>query len=504
MSKKLLCLLCAVMILNALCCCSSTENQASSQPTDNGQLSSQPSSSQSSEKPDTYESNVNLLYLIPTGDTTKVVDENGVLILEEFNQVTIVSDLLSGQQKYICVSKKRTLSESEEEGAAFQYEHKIYDLSGNLVYDWTIGRLIAAWDDRVLIYDYTGGRNEYAPQKGHATMLDLQTGETLFSATGILHSMAERHFIFYKLITDSAVNANPLNSVTTQQNIYDLDAQISFSQDNLDGYITPLFCVVDEKEYFCLHGTSTTGLLDENGNTILKSENIKYAGDHFVICGNKIIQLPSGETIFTANGEITAFYGDRIIYKDSSEKWYLADMTGNILMGGYDYISPTPDVFIYNADDKPKYFHAGLMNSGTNVFDYDGKPIFAEEGDALFDCLSTDLNIFSMYKDKQRFLIDENKNVLYDDCDYINPLHYNNQDTGCLFAGTYPQGGNEKKPNSNKLIDTEGTVIMKISSAEAAGPDRLIVQTAFRSGLIDTEGNWIVWWPNVETLDAQS
>lgn len=499
MRKKLICFFCAVMIINVLCCCAPSETQSSGQSSGSGQTESQSSSSGRSEEIVTYDDGVNLLYTVPTGDTTKVVDENGVLILEEYNQVTIVSDLLSGQQKYICVTKNHKLSDSNEAGAAAQYEHKLYDINGKLVYDWKNGNLSAAWDDRVMIYDYTGGQYERASEKGVTTMLDIKTGETLFSAEGIME-MGKRHFILiqYELYTDTANGGRQYN-VPSQIDVYDLDAQHSFSREDAHNTYTSSICVIDEKEYFTVSQNDKRKLLDENGNVIIDDTDnyIYYRGENLVSCGNRLIELPSGETIYTANGEIEQYFGDRFIIMDSSNQWYLTDADGKTLMRGNDYIS-----YSYDNNSKPKYFY-----SGGSIYDYDGNLLFYAEGKTRYNCVSADLDLFSTNNQGDCSLIDMNQNVLYEtkDCDGIYMLQYY---IGGLTGGTEFIGAGRYDDESGlymlTLLDMKGNVIFENCMLRGSGPDRLVVKTNFRSGLVDPNGNWVVWWPNVETLDAQS
>ena len=444
------------------------------------------------------------LYYIPMGagyswdGLELVIDRNGVTVPKD-KQFAVLYDVLSGAPQCLALTRIEERGVDENNSTLIIYTAALFDLDGNLIYDWGDCSYSAGFGDFVI-------RRENVPRPSYDFLGRSDKNELLNFKTNQLY--LEDVNMVYRLSDDKALlmdaGLRPLgvvNSAGTKLSGFPVDESYAFVR-NWNGYImarnrayladapaspqsfllTPdfeqllVYSQLDESrsreilEYKEGEGTADerNGLVTIDGRELYRAapdETIYWFNDNFIITryddrgyanptGYKIISVSSGEILFD-NAEVVPYswYEDtkpfeNLLVYSSGFLWLINKEKGEIGQKEIEEVS-------YIDPLAGEFFHVHTQSTNM-ILDRDlSEVIPGGKYDYMYRASRSTTNAYDYYD--------------------------------VFICGSYTD-----QYRFADLLDLDGRVLVEgLNDIYEAGPDRISVRKGFDVGLMDWQGNWI-------------
>ncbi|MEG2039421.1 MAG: hypothetical protein RRZ73_06810 [Oscillospiraceae bacterium] len=455
----------------------------------------------------------------PTSTATAkewVFDRNGNEIPTE-KQFQVLYDMESGKPQCKILTKMEDTGKDDEYGnPVVRHLSALYDMDGNLLYDWQETDYDAAFGDFVIRRDNRGMavEAEMLPPDFKTCLWNFKTGETKIDKVANVRSLKDESGDFF---ADDKFGA-PLGIIDKSANVvsgFPVKGNYMYADSIGGGY----FIATEQTP----NGEHTADvLLNKNFEPLLSKYSINgqffgIVGDYIICRDNTgkgvnsapvtVMNLPQLETVFNTkeNERLSYFDGELAIIQSSDPNDENAPMLqrlqkidGTILLEDYHALDKASK---YDDPNKSQQF-MGVKDGTAQLIDREGKIIKAVEvpsNEAYMRTLGSDMYVVHIASTQdlptdKAALLDKDFNIIIPFGTYRDIRELTQWGIGKNIYYPIVIGGKDYNGITRyDLLDIKGKVLVEdITEISNAGDNRIAVIKGYNAGLMDWNGNWIV------------
>lgn len=455
------------------------------------------------------------LYTIFFGDypnrKTWVIDKNGETVPED-KQYTVLRDLLTGEPQCKTLSRVEAAGKDEYDNITTRDVSALFDLDGNLLYDWSecvykdgFGDFVIRQSRWLMFYEET------LPKDFESVLWNFKTGRTQLPEAGEIFSMGDGETL---LLMDTVYR--PLGIVDKSGNTlsgFPAPEKYAYATEAWNGYILASsrpFAAYDEDpsyRYFLLNSNFEELLSHKYlyrsyfGNVLQYVDGDGEQEQVGIIApdGKELLRPAPGESLYYFDDGLAVIQTGEYESQTNPERRKLVRLSdGAVLAEDYEILE-----FAGSYEDKtPVEKFLGYKSGSVHVLGRDGKILAQKEvgGIKYLD------NIPGGFIRCSTLTADGgNSDAILDMKDLreiVPPGVYSNVMQATEWTGgelihyelltADPITGVDRQ-YTRDVLDMDGNVLVSgLNDIFGVGPDRLAVRKGFEAGLMDWHGNWIV------------
>ena len=453
-------------------------------------------------------------YSIPIGQNIYrpalkwVVDRDGATIPED-RQFDVLYDVLTGEPQCLTIMKTEAAGKNEYGGIMTRENSALFDLDGNLLYDWGEYTYIGGFGDYIIrqhspLITYDETQASYY----ESGLWDFKTGQTMAPDAGSVEKLSDSEV----LLLD--IESRPLGTMSASGekragfpapvqyasamawNGYIIASSKPFTMHDYEGLyrrylLTPGFEPIFECQR--LSGSPAGNVLFYTEETDL----IEKRSGIITTDGHELYRMPQGRSVF--------YYDEELIITNTNSnpvKYTIVRLSdGEIIYDGISAIAYDYDYVERGLFEQILVYKDGFLRligrDGTEISGLKAPMVkFVQAFGAGFYAatmetdtymvLDADLN--EIIAPGTYYFIKEAKRQVGERYYYYN-----------VFVGERAGAGRGRYTD---LIGADGSVLAAgLNDAFGVGYDRIAVRKGFQAGLMDWGGNWIVRQPIFSILD---
>ena len=434
-----------------------------------------------------------------------VVNRDGATIPEN-QRYAVFYDVLSGAPQCLALTRIEGRGVDENGITLVVDRAALFDLDGNLIYDWGDYSYSAGFGDFIIrrenepmpYYDFWG-------EGGKSELLNFKTNQSYLADVNMVYRLSDDE----ALLLDN--NFSPLgvvDSAGTKRSGFPVDGQYVYARD-WNGYILARNRVYDDyglspdtperEQTFLLTPDFEQILAYDQLNESMSGEILEYTegmgtaaerSGLVAIDGRELYRVAPGETIFWFNDNfIITRYDD---YRSSARHGgykIIGLSSGETLFDNAEAVS-----YSWNDDVEPLESLLVYSSGFLCLVNCERGEIGRKEVDEVSHIEPLTDGLFCVYTQSTNLIIDEDlaeaiPGGIYN---YVYRASRRAADTydyyDAFICGRY-----NDQYRFVDLLDLDGRVLVEgLNDIYDAGPDRIAVRKGFDVGLMDWHGNWIV------------
>lgn len=450
------------------------------------------------------------LYRLYFLENDSVFDQAGRRIPEE-EVYTTLSDPAAGEERYRTRTRREDTGEDDEWGNPIVQEYSaLYDLEGNLLYDWEpityasgVGGLLIRQEPRSF-YDMPDPASDY-----ESALWDPVTGETVLEDVAALIKMDRDCFLAedFRGMALGTVNARGevLSGFPVPEAYYYPSVQGKWILTDLQD---PYSGDWDENR------SRQCRILDENFNILWEGERLNMAsyglhGPYFLVDGEEnrreVRSLEDFSLLCFFDNDLERleyFDGECLILRTGDRddgRYVLRNAQGMVLSAEYDELRAENDF----SSDFPSERFLGRAGEHIDILDRDGKVLYSTDlpgveycepqGGGYYACCVTCSDPDSGEALSSACLLGPELQMLVSAGTYSYIYRFSTEEDGHIVWQDFFAG--RKMVNNSfrtDLLDLSGTVrVSDLTAVDSISNGRMAAVRGFSMGLMDLEGNWI-------------
>ncbi len=432
-------------------------------------------------------------------------DQNGKRITWEEPLITL-NDIFTGEPQ--CQYRSHVSDSGERNADGYPIVKRmtaLYDMQGNLLYDWQNVDYDAAYGDFIIKRGtrYMMSSIDDLPPDYKTELWNFKTGETVLDGVGHVEKLGDN-----LLVTDQY--SSPVWIIN-----FGREKLIGFPPPKKYGYSYAWNGYIIAQPENKPNSAYKTYLLDANFNELLCYDSIysTYNGlkDNLLIyqqgdetgivstTGEKIYIVPKGAAIDYCDGEVAIIRDGELHIKEKPPAYSLRTVDGKLIADGFSYLTYES----YQGENQKISEHfIGLKGGYATLLSRSGEELASAkvpEGCTYVGYIGSGYYSFSIEGETESNvgIMDSNLNIVIPigRYSYIYTLRNNlggnpwpdEMDRKLLVAVQL-----EKTYRRVDILDAHGNIVIEnLTNVQSAGPNRIGVLKGFYAGLMDWDGNWI-------------